>query len=215
MVVRGKAPIIAPLWKRGMASVIDSLPFFALAVRESNARARRAGRGSQLVGFGLSGAYCILLTAKHGQTLGQMLLGIRVVDAKTAALPTPMQAAVRWTVAMVPHSLAQVVPLSRRVDTALAAIRELQPEIDRLTQRYEGEGKMLNEELMRLFSEADGNPIEACLPIILRALPSLAMTCVLYAPLLKGSQRQALHDRVAGTVVVEVRGAKLRGRDET
>jgi hypothetical protein len=140
-----------------------------------------------------------------------VVLGIRVVDAKTGALPSLMQAAVRWAVAMVPEALARVVPLSRRVEMELAAIRELQPEIDRLTQRYEGQREMLNEELMRLFRVSSVNPIGASLPIIARALPSLAMSCALYAPMLKGSQYQALHDRVAGTIVVEVRGAKLRG----
>ena len=133
------------------------------------------------------------------------------MDAKTGALPSLMQAAVRWALAMVPDALARAVPLSQRVEIELAAIRELQPELDRLTQRYKGESEMLNEELMRLFRESDVNPIRASLPIIVRALPSLAMSCALYAPMLKGSQHQALHDRAAGTVVIDVRGAKPRG----
>ena len=159
----------------------------------------------------MSGAYYIPLTSKHGQSLGQAVLAIRVVDAKTGALPSLMQAAVRWAAAMVPEALARVVPFSRRVEMELAGIRELQPEIDRLTQRYRGEREMLNEELMRLYQESDVNPIRASRPVIVQALPSLAMSCALYAPMLKGSQHQALHDRVAGTVVVEVRRAKLRG----
>lgn len=213
MVGRAKAPIVAPLWKRGMAGAIDSLPFLALALagRENDSTARRPRRGLRLVAFAMSGAYYIPLTSKHGQTLGQAVLGIRVVDAKTGALPSLMQAAVRWAVAMVPDTLARVVPMSQRVEIELAAIRELQPEIDRLTQRDNGEREMLNEELMRLYQESDVNPIGASLPIIVRALPSLAMSSALYAPMMKGSQHQALHDRVAGTVVVEVRRAKLRG----
>lgn len=213
VVVRGEAPVIAPLWKRGVAGAVDSLPFLslALAVREKDFGAGRPQRGLRLLAFAMSAAYCIPLTARHGQTLGQMVLGIRVVDADTGALPSPMQAAVRWTVAMVPDALARVVPLSQRVETELAAIRELQPEIDRLTDRYEAEPERLNEELMSLFREAGVNPVGACLPIIVRALPSLAMSCALYAPLLKGAQHQAVHDRVAGTVVVEARGVKLRG----
>lgn len=64
----------------------------------------------------LGGAYHIALTAKRGQTLGQMVLGIRVVDAKTATLPTLKQSAVRWAVAVVPDRVAQLVPLSARVE---------------------------------------------------------------------------------------------------
>ena len=155
----------------------------------------------------LAGAYHISLSANRGQTLGQMVLGIRVVDATTAAVPTLKQSAVRWAVAMVPDGLAGLMPLSERVQTALAVIEDLQPEIERLTERHEGDRERLNQELMGLFEEAGVDPTGACLPIILRALPSLAMSCALYAPLLQGSSRQALHDRLAGTVVIEARGA--------
>ena len=58
---------------------------------------------------------------------------------------------------------------------------------------------------MRLYKEADLNPLGACLPMVLRALPSFAISCALYLPVLRGSQRQALHDRFAGTVVVQSR----------
>ena len=116
MVVRGKAQIIAPLWKRGMAGAIDAVPFLALALAGNDSTACRPGRGLRLVAFVMSGAYCIPLTARHGQTLGQAVVGVRVVDAKTGALPSLMQAAVRWSVAMVPDALARVVPLSHRVE---------------------------------------------------------------------------------------------------
>ena len=199
-----QAPVMAPLWKRGMAGALDSLPFIVLAVAvpQRDPRGRRPRRGLRLAAIALSGAYHISLTAKRGQTLGQMVLGIRVVDAKTTALPTPKQSALRWAVATIPDAFAQLVPLSERVETTLAVITDLQPEMDRLTQLHEGDRERLNEELMGLFKEVDWNPIGVCLPIVLRALPSLAMSCALYAPLLQGS-RQALHDRLAGTVVIE------------
>ncbi len=201
-------PVIAPLWKRAVAALIESLPFVVLALavpkRTPTARRRRRGVG-RLAALALSGAYHISLTAKRGQTLGQMVLGIRVVDAKTAAVPTPRQSAVRWAVATVPDALARLVPLSERAEATLAGITGLQPEIDRLTRRHEGDRETLNEELMRLFNEADLNPLGACLPMVLQALPGFAMSCALYAPVLQGSQRQALHDRFAGTVVIDAR----------
>ena len=201
------APVIARLWKRVMASLIESLPFvvLALAVPKQAPTARRPRGGFGLTAFALSGAYHISLTAKRGQTLGQMVLGIRVVDAKTAAVPTLKQSAVRWAVSMVPDALARLVPLSERAEATLAGITGLQPEIDRLTRRHEGNRERLNDELMRLFKEADLNPLGACLPMVLRALPGFAMSFALYAPVLQGSQRQALHDRFAGTVVIEAR----------
>ncbi|MDQ3642470.1 MAG: YidC/Oxa1 family membrane protein insertase [Actinomycetota bacterium] len=120
-------------------------------------------------------------------------------------MPTVKQSAVRWAVATVPDALARLVRLSERAETTLAGITDLQPEIDRLTRRHEGDRERLNEELMRLFKEADLNPLGACLPMVLRALPGFAISCVLYGPVLQGSQRQALHDRFAGTVVIEAR----------
>ena len=207
MAVHGKTPIIAPLWKRGMAGAVDCLPFFALALAapETHSMDHRAGRGVRLVTLALSGAYYIPLTAKHGQTLGQMVLGIRVVDAKTAAMPTLKQSAVRWAVTMVPDALARLVPLSERAVSTLADITGLQPEIDRLTRRHEGDRQRLNEELMKLYKDADLNPLGACLPMVLRALPGFAISCALYGPLLQGPHRQGLHDRFAGTVVIEAR----------
>ena len=207
MAAAAPAPVIAPLWKRGLAGLIESLPFvvLVLAVPRQPPTARRPRRGLGLAAFALSGAYHISLTAKRGQTLGQMVLGIRVVDAKTAAVPTLKQSAVRWAVTMVPDALARLVPLSERAESTLAGITGLQPEIDRLTRRHEGDRQRLNEELMRLFKEADLNPLGACLPIVLRALPGFAITCALYGPVLQGPHRQGLHDRFAGTVVIEAR----------
>ena len=200
-------PVIAPLWKRGMAGLIESLPFvgMALAVPRQTPTGRRRRRALGLAVLALSGGYHISLTAKRGQTLGQMVVGIRVVDATTAAVPTLKQSAVRWAVAAVPDALARLVPLSERTEATLAGIADLQPEIDRLTRRHEGDRERLNEELMSLFKEADLNPLGACLPMVLRALPGFAISCALYGPVLHGSQRQALHDRVAGTVVIESR----------
>ena len=177
-----------------MAGLIESLPFvvLALAVPKQAPTACRPPRGLGLAALALSGAYHVSLTAKRGQTLGQSVLGIRVVDAKTAAVPTLKQSAVRWAVAMVPHVLAGLVPLSESAGATLARITDLQPEIDRLTRRHQGDRERLNEELMRLFKEADLNPLGACLPMVLRALPGLAMSCAVYGPLLQRPQCQAL-----------------------
>ena len=48
---------------------------------------------------------------------------------------------------------------------------DLQPEMDRLTQRHRGDRRTLNEELMG-FEESNVNPNEACLPILLQAVPA-------------------------------------------
>ena len=70
--------------------------------------------------------------ATRGQTPGMMVVGIKVVDAQTGTVPTLKQSALRWAVAAVPHEgLSRLVPLSGRDETTLAAMTDLQPEIDR------------------------------------------------------------------------------------
>ena len=90
MAFPAQAPVIAPLWKRGVAGVIDSLPLLALALwlQGPVLRTRRQRRRFELALMALSGAYHIPLTATRGQTIGQTLLGIQVVDVTTAEVPT-------------------------------------------------------------------------------------------------------------------------------
>lgn len=148
--------------------------------------------------------------ATRGQTPGMMVVGIKVVDAQTGAVPTLKQSALRWAAAVVPcEALSRLVPMSARAESTLAAMRDLQPEIDRLTQRHQDDRQRLNEEVMGLFEEANVNPNEACLPILLRAVPGLAFSCALNAPALQPPLHQGLHERLAGTVVVQV-GAATR-----
>lgn len=207
------ALVIAPLWKRGVAHLVDALPFFALALAtpRPTPRARRRRGGLGLIELALSAAYHIPLTATRGQTLGQRVLGIRVVDAVTAAVPTPRQSAVRWAVAVVPEALVRFLPMSARVATTVTVITDLQPEIDRLTQLHAGDRKRLNQEVEGLFEAAHVKPIDTCLPFF-QALPGLALSGALYGPALRGPRHQTLHDRLAGTVVVEVDGATPRPR---
>lgn len=102
------------------------------------------------------------------------MLGVRVVDAKTAQLPSAVQSTVRWAVTMVPDTFATLMPRSQRLEVTLAAIEELQPEIDRLRQRYGDERETLSRELTRLYEGSDVNLLGACLPLCsghLRAWP--------------------------------------------
>lgn len=197
--------VIAPLWKRGVASVLDSLPVSVVALPLTHASpgdGARRQRRRFLAALAFSGVYHVSLGATRGQTLGQRVVGIQVVDADTGAVPTSKQSAVRWAMAVVPEALSRLVPLSAKVATTLAAIEDLQPDIERLTQRHHGDRARLNEELMELFDKAHVDPADAYLPMLVRALPSLAITLALYLPALKAPWHQGVHDRVAGTVVV-------------
>lgn len=197
--------VIAPLWKRGVASLLDSLPVSVVALpltRPGPGDGTRRQRRRFLAALAFSGAYHVSLGATRGQTLGQRVVGIQVVDADTGAVPTPKQSAARWAMAVVPEALSRLMPFSPKVETTLAAIEDLQPDIERLTQRHHGDRPRLNEELMELFDKAHVDLADAYVPMLVRALPSLAFTLALYRPALKGPRHQGLHDRVARTVVV-------------
>ena len=208
-----EAQRIAPLWKRWIASLLDSVPLFLVAlpfILQGRRRgARRPSREVELAAAALSGVYEISLTATTGQTLGQMLVGIRVVDTKRATVPTLRQAVLRWVLTFLPKGVSRLLNTPSKVEQAAATLTELQPEIERLTQRHRGDRRRLNEALMALYKERKVDPVEACFPVLLPVLPVLGSSFLLHGPALKGPLHQGLHDWAAGTIVVEVgsRGA--------
>ena len=202
-----KAPRIAPLSKRCLASLLETVPWLLMALpflfESRRGRTRRPRRALQLAGTAFASAYQISLTAAIGQTLGQMVVGIRVMDAKTARVPTLKQSVLRWAVASVPGGLFGLLGTFIKVEEP-SELMELQAEVDRLHQRHRGDPQSLNEAVMALYREHKVNPVEACLPVVLKVLPPLVLSCLLYGPALKGPLHQGLHDRAAGTVVVDV-----------
>jgi uncharacterized RDD family membrane protein YckC len=211
-----EAQRIAPLWKRWIASLLDSVPLVLMALpfilQGRRGRARRPSREVELAAAALSGVYEISLIATTGQTLGQRVVGIRVVDAKTARVPTLRQAVLRWVLTFLPKGVSRLLHTPANVEQAAATLTELQPEIERLTQRHRGDRKRLNEALMALYKERKVDPVEACLPVLLQLLPVVGTSFLLHAPALKGPLHQGLHDRAAGTIVVEAGGQVLRRR---
>jgi uncharacterized RDD family membrane protein YckC len=202
-----KAPRIAPLSKRCLASLVETVPWLLMAlpflIESRRGSTRRPRRELQLAGTAFADAYQISLTGAIGQTLGQMVVGIRVVDAKTSTVPTLKQAVLRWAVASVPGGLFWLLGTFIKVEEP-RGLMELQPEVDRLNQCHRGDPQSLNEALMALYKEHNVNPVEGCLPVLLQVLAALVSSCLLYGPALKGPLHQGLHDRAAGTVVVDV-----------
>jgi uncharacterized RDD family membrane protein YckC len=203
-----EAQRIAPLWKRWIASLLDLVPLFLMALPfilgDRRGTARRPRRKVELAVAGLSGAYEISLTATIGQTLGHMVVGIRVVDANTARVPTLRQAVLRWALTFLPNGVSRLLHTPAKLEQAAATLAELQPEIDRLTQHHRGHRQRLNEALMALYEERKVDPVDACLPVLLQLLPVVGTSFLLHGPALKGPLHQGLHDRAAGTIVVEV-----------
>lgn len=199
---------VAPPWKRVVAGLLDSLPVLILALPSMLAGRRKDGsrsvpgrRLAAVAAIAASGAYEIPLIATQGRTLGQRMVGIRVVDEGDGTVPTVYRAAVRWALASAPQGLARLVPMSAGAGATMA---DLQPEIDRLRRDHHRDRRKLNRALMTLFEEQGVNPARDLLAVLVRVLPALALSGAIHAPALLGPRHRGLHDRVAGTIVVQV-----------
>ena len=86
------AGYLAGWWYRVGATVIDGLilavPNFALSYG--------VGRGGSLLSLIISAGYITLMLGARGQTLGNMAVGTRVVDSRTAGPVTYAKALGRW-----------------------------------------------------------------------------------------------------------------------
>ncbi len=200
--------MIAPLWKRWLADELDALafalPFLPLLLR---ARGREPSLPAVLDVLApvLRAAYQVSATTLAGQTLGHQALGIRVVDQRTGGTPTFKQAALRRVIQAVPDGLSLLVRhlTSLQADDALAAVRELQPEVKQLTEQYGTDRPRLNEALMALYEERNVNPAEGCRLSLVGLLPRLVSRAFLNGPALRGPLHQGIPDRLCGTVIIE------------
>jgi len=111
------------------AGVLDSVPILIMLV----ATRRATGSRLRLRGVGIlawDGLYTVGLTATRGRTFGQQAFGIRVVDRSTGARPSWRQSAARWATS----ALLPLPPGLLPTPASLVALRELQPEINRIRQ---------------------------------------------------------------------------------
>jgi uncharacterized RDD family membrane protein YckC len=199
--------VVAPLWRRSVAAVIDGLlvvlPSVPALIR-ARTGPRRSPGSLDVLATVLNAAYQVSAIASTGQTLGQRALGIRVVGQDTGGVPSMSQALVRWALTAIPDGLSLLAsrPLAPRAKQAGAAMGDLAAEVKELRRNHGTDRQGLNEALMALYKDRNANPMHACLPSLLAALPEVLCRCALYLPALRGPLHQGLHDRLMRTVVV-------------
>lgn len=135
------------------AGAVDSLPFVALILATRRTSGRSLRRWDVVI-TGLDAMYRVGLTATRGQTLGQRALGLKVIDPRTGGPPTWGAASRRWAATSllpVPRSFLPTPP-------SLVALRDLQPEIDRLRREHKSDRDRLNNELMALYRSREISP---------------------------------------------------------
>jgi uncharacterized RDD family membrane protein YckC len=90
------------------------------------------GRAGSLVGLLVTAAYEITYIARDGQTIGKRVLGIRVVDVETGAVPTMEQAARRWAIlGGLAWVLSVFVPLLGFLFDVLVVVMVVRPPLHR------------------------------------------------------------------------------------
>ena len=75
------------------------------------------------------------------------------------------------------------LPLNIKQQRSTARMSMIQPEIEKLKQKYGKNQEKLNEETMRLYSEYNINPMASCLPALIPIILLYAMIPVVYKPL--------------------------------
>jgi len=95
--------------------------------------------------------------------------------------------------------MALLTPLTIKSTRSMLAMQALQPEIQKLRQKYKGaeNREQLNQEMMRLYREQGVSPTGGCLPMFLQ-MPALI---VLYDVLRGLANTVTVHTQVAGKTV--------------
>ncbi|MFH1700788.1 MAG: membrane protein insertase YidC [Candidatus Zixiibacteriota bacterium] len=57
-------------------------------------------------------------------------------------------------------------PLSRKQAAAMAKLKDVQPKMKALQEKYKNDAGKLNKEMMKLYKEAGANPLSGCLPML-------------------------------------------------
>lgn len=65
-----------------------------------------------------------------------------------------------------------LLPLTLKQDKSMKSMKKLQPELDKLKEKYKGDPKMLNQKTMELYQQHKVNPAGGCLPLLVQ-LPIL------------------------------------------
>ena len=198
---RTRRPPVASLMRREAAAAVDALPFLLVAFLSRHAPdARRRYRWDAALTVADAG-YTIGLTTWLGQTPGQMLVGVRVVDGRSGGRPPWTRSAVRWAVAGLPYPLVTLFPFRR----SLPGPKQLGRPLDR--RRSENGDGQRDDALNRLDQQRRVSPFA------LREghVVTKALGAADFLLALSDSRRRGVGDRAAGTIVVETRRGRPTG----
>ncbi len=154
----------------------------------------------------VAGFYFAGILPLAGQTPGQAVLGLRVVDDQTYQRAGWRALLTRWLVLQLPHILVVAVSASPSARTAMTALEAVRPEADELRRRYGRDRRQLNEALLDLYNIRAVDPWAAGWRLLAAATIGMAYGTIVAVGVLRSPRRQGLHDRLANVVVIDDRG---------
>ena len=63
-----------------------------------------------------------------------------------------------------------IFPLTLKQEKSMKRMRELQPQLDKLKEKYKDDQQMLQQKTMEIYKENNVNPLGGCLPILIQML---------------------------------------------
>jgi len=61
-----------------------------------------------------------------------------------------------------------MLPFTLKMDKSMRDMKKIQPEVDKLKEKYKDNPQLLNTEMMKLWSEHNVNPVGGCLPVFIQ-----------------------------------------------
>ena len=209
---------MAPLWKRSLASWVDTLPYLAFLIVRF--RRRDPAMRPWLVASLFANVYEVAASTLFGRTIGQRVCSIRVVSQETGRSPTLKQSLVMWSVLRAPKVVLNFWPESPQLKRSNATMKALKVEIEQLHQKHRGDRDAMNRAILELYEERNVNPLRPILPVLLRLALHLAYGRMLSVSLRRDPLNQGIAGRRAKILVIDERPwsfprlAELIGRQE-
>ena len=129
----------------------------------------------------VSDSYTLYAGPIHYKTLKGYNIGLEELTSLGWVIIKPFSIAIIWllpkiysiipnygVVVLIFALLIKVIiyPLTRKQTIAMTKLKDLQPRMKKLQERYKTDPAKLNKEMMKLYKEAGANPLSGCLPLL-------------------------------------------------
>lgn len=193
---------MAPIWKRQLAGWIDVLPSWIVILASRIRRRERDERMEQRLVRQLEVMYAlyqVLTPVAFGQTLGQRVVGIRVVGQDTGRRPSLSQSTILWGLMCGPPMILRLLAVSMSKTQVGSVAAE---NLEELEARHDGEPRAVSRALKSFYKERGTTPLRGCLPSLLCLAGIWLYRGLMFMPSHRDPLNQSIGERIAKTLVI-------------